>query len=190
MEDVMIGAGDLKKGITIELDGQLYTVLDYQHIKMGRGTAQLRLKLRDVKAGHTIERTFQASDKFNQVRIERHSAQHLYKDDDLYYFMDTETYEQTPLNSTQLGDALKYLKEGLVVDLLTYADDPIGVELPNSVELEVVETGPCFRGDTAQAGTKPATLETGIIVQVPLFVNSSDVVRVDTRTGQYLERVT
>ncbi|OGO04879.1 MAG: elongation factor P [Chloroflexi bacterium RBG_13_54_9] len=185
----MIDTGDLKKGLTIELEGQLYHILDYQHIKMGRGSAQIRLKLRDLRAGHTIERTFQAGEKFLRARVDRHNVQFLYQDGDLYYFMDTESFEQNPLTKIQLGDAVNYLKEGLTLELLTYGNEAIGVELPNSVDLKVVETGPAFKGDTAQSGTKPAVLETGITIQVPLFVSVGDTVRVDTRTGNYLERV-
>jgi elongation factor P len=185
----MIDTGDLKKGLSIELDGHLYYILDYQHIKMGRGTAQIRLKLRDLRAGHTIERTFQAGEKFLRARIDRHSVQYLYQDGDLYYFMDTESFEQSPLTRAQLGDTVNYLKDGLSLEFLTYGNEPLGVELPNSVELKVTETGPAFKGDTAQSGTKPAVLETGITIQVPLFVSNGDVVRVDTRTGNYLERV-
>ena len=185
----MISTSELKKGITIELDGELYSIVDWQHIKMGRGSAQVRLKLRDIRAGHTIERTFQAGEKFSRARLDRRAVQFLYADGDLYYFMDSESFEQTPLNPEQLGDALDYLKEGMSLEILTYKDEPISVELPNSVELEVVETGPAYKGDTATAGNKPAKLETGITIQVPLFVNNGDIVRVDTRTGAYLERV-
>jgi len=185
----MIGPGELRKGIAIELDGQLYYVLDYQHIKMGRGSAQVRLRLRDVRAGHTIERTFQASDKFQRERLDHHPVQYLYNDGNLYYFMDQETFEQYSLSPPQLGDALNYLKENQELEILTHGEDPIGVELPTSVELTVAETGPAFKGDTAQSGNKPAKLETGVTVQVPLFVNNGDVVKVDTRTGAYLERV-
>ena len=185
----MIGPGELRKGIAIELDGQLYYVLDYQHIKMGRGSAQVRLRLRDVRAGHTIERTFQASDKFQRVRLDHHPVQYLYNDGDLYYFMDQDTFEQYSLSPQQLGDALHYLKENQELEILTHGEDPIGVELPTSVELQVAETGPGFKGDTAQSGNKPAKLETGVVVQVPLFVNNGDMVKVDTRTGAYLERV-
>lgn len=185
----MIGAGDLRKGITIELDGQLYAILDYTHIKMGRGSAQVRLRLKDVRGGHIIERTFQAGDKWPRARLDHHTVQYLYQDSDLYYFMDTETFEQTTLNANQLGDNIKYMKENMTLELLTYGSESIGVELPNSVDLQVVETGPAFKGDTAQGGTKPAKLETGITIQVPLFVSAGEVVRVDTRTGNYLERV-
>jgi len=185
----MISTGDLKKGLVVELEGGLYQILDWQHIKMGRGSAQVRLKLRDIRAGHTVERTFQAGERFTRVRLDRHVVQFLYSDGDLYHFMDSESFEQTMLNREQLGDAVNYLKEGMSLDILTYKDEPISVELPNSVELEVVETGPGFKGDTATAGNKPAKLETGITIQVPLFVNNGDIVRVDTRTGEYLERV-
>jgi len=185
----MISTGELKKGITIELDGVLYQIVDWQHIKVGRGSAQVRLKLRGIRGGHTIERTFQAGEKFTRARLDRNAVQFLYNDDDLYYFMDSESFEQTVLSGEQLGDAINYLKEGMSLDILAYKDEPINVELPNSVELEVVETGPGFKGDTATAGNKPAKLETGITVQVPLFVSNGDIVRVDTRTGGYLERV-
>jgi len=184
----MISTGELKKGITIELEGGLYQILDWQHIKIGRGSAQVRLKLRDIRGGHTIERTFQAGEKFPRARLDRHGVQFLYSDGGLYYFMDAESYEQTMLNQEQLGNAIDYLKEGMSLELLFYNDKPLSVELPNSVALEVVETGPGFKGDTAVAGSKPATLETGITIQVPLFVNNGDILRVDTRTGEYLER--
>ena len=145
----MIDATEARKGITIELDGQLYNILDYQHIKMGRGSAQVKLRLRDIRAGHTIERTFQAGDKFERVRLDQRSAQYLYQDGDLYYFMDTESFEQTPLTSEQLGDALNYIKEGMTLVISRYGDEAIGVELPITVELLVAETGPSFKGDTS-----------------------------------------
>ena len=185
---MIIGASELKKGITIELDGQLYRITDYQHIKIGRGSAQLRLKLRDIMAGHTIERTFQASEKFNKARLEQFSVQYLYSDNGLYYFMDNETFEQTPLTIEQLGDAINYLKENIELVILSYKDKPLGVEMPAAVELQITETGPGFKGDTATAGNKPATLETGLVVQVPMFINTGDTIKVDTRTGKYLER--
>ena len=184
----MIGTGDLKKGLTIELDGQLYQIIDWQHIKVGRGSAQVRLKLRDIRGGHTIERTFQAGEKFPRARLDRHTVQFLYSDGDLYHIMDSETFDQSTLSSAQMGDALNYVKEGMTMDILTYKEEPISIELPTSVELQVVETDPGFRGNTATAANKPAKLETGITVQVPLFVDNGDIVRVDTRTGQYLER--
>jgi elongation factor P len=185
----MIGSGDLRKGITVELDGMLYQVLDYQHIKIGRGSAQLRLKLREVRGGHTIERTFQAGEKFVRARLDYRNMQYLYNDGDLYYFMDEENFEQFPLNLDQLGDAINYLKEGMSLQISSYKGELIGVELPITVELEVVATDPGFKGDTASAGSKPAKLETGITVQVPLFVNVGDVIKVDTRSASYLERV-
>ncbi|MFC1944202.1 elongation factor P [Chloroflexota bacterium] len=184
----MIGSGELRKGIAIELDGQLYYILDYQHIKVGRGSAQIRLKLRDLRAGHTIERTFQAGEKFNRARLEQRSVQYLYSDNDLYYFMDMESYEQIALSSAQLGDAMNYLKEEMLLAVLIYGEEPIGVEMPITADLKVVETTPGFKGDTASGGSKPARLETGISVQVPLFVSEGDTVRVDTRSGTYMER--
>ena len=184
----MIDATEGRKGITIELDGQLYIILDYQHIKIGRGSAQVKLRLRDIRAGHTIERTFQAGDKFKRIRLDQRNAQYLYQDGDLHYFMDNETFDQTPLSSEQLGDALNYIKEGMSLMISLYGDEAVGIELPITVELTVTETGPSFKGDTSQAGTKPAVLETGITVQVPYFVSTGDVVRIDTRDGSYQER--
>ncbi len=184
----MIAATDLKKGMVIELDGQLYAILDFQHIKMGRGSAQVRLKMKDIQAGHTTERTFQSGEKFNQVQIELSDAQYLYRDGDFYYFMDTKTFEQIPLTSEQLGDLKKYLKEGMTLIISRHGDKAVGVEMPLIVELKVTETGPSFKGNTAQSGTKPAKVETGINVQVPFFISAGDVIRVDTRSGSYIER--
>lgn len=185
----MISTGELKKGLTLEIDGVVYQVLDYQHIKMGRGSAQVRLKLRDVRGGHTVEKTFQAGEKFARARVERHQMQYLYSDGELWHFMNTETYDQLALNRQQVGDAVNYLTENALCEVVTYEDEPIGVELPTSVELTVVETEPWVKGDTAQGGTKPAKLETGLVINVPLFVNTGDKVKVDTRTGEYLTRV-
>lgn len=184
----MISTGDLKKGLTIELDGGLYQIIDWQHIKVGRGSAQVRLKLRDIRGGHTIDRTFQAGEKFIRARLDRHTVQFLYNDGDVYHFMDSESFEQSTLSGEQIGDALGYLKEGMSLDVLSYKDEPLSVELPTSVELQIVETDPGFKGNTATAANKLAKLETGIMVQVPLFVDNGDIIRVDTRTGQYLER--
>lgn len=184
----MISSSDLRKGIVIELDGELYQVLDYHHIKTGRGSAQMRLKLRDIHAGHTTERTFQSSEKFIRAHLDYQSMQYLYNDGNLYYFMDEENYEQMPISATQLGDTLNYLKEGMSLQVSSYKGEVLGVELPIAVELEVTNTDPGFKGDTATGGSKPATLETGITIQVPLFVNTGDVIKVDTRTGSYLER--
>jgi len=185
----MIDSGELRKGLTIELDDRLYQVLGYQHIKMGRGSAQVRLKLRDIRSGHTIEKTFQSSEKFTRARLDYRNMQYLYNDGNSYYFMDEETFEQTPIDVSQLGDTLNYLKEGMSLEVSSYKGKLVGVELPITVELEVIDTGPGFKGDTATAGNKPAKLETGITIQVPLFINNGDVIKVDTRTGEYLERV-
>jgi elongation factor P len=185
----MIDSGELKKGLTIELDDKLYQVIAYQHIKVGRGSATVKLKLHDIRSGHTIERSFQASEKFKRARLDSHAMQYLYNDGDSYYFMDEKSFEQMPISPDQLGDALDYLKENMSVEVSSYQGKLIGVELPITVELEVVETGPGFKGDTATAGNKPAKLETGITIQVPLFISNGDIIKVDTRTGQYLERV-
>jgi elongation factor P len=185
----MIDAGEVRKGITIELDGQPYQVLDYQHIKMARGSAQVRLKLRDVRGGHTTERVFQASQKFAKAFLDRRQVQYLYHDGSLYHFMDNTTFEQTAVDKAMLGDTLNYLKDGANLQVLTFKGQTIGIELPVSVELKVAETGPGFKGDTASAGSKPAKLETGITIQVPFFINTGDTIKVDTRTGQYLERI-
>jgi elongation factor P len=184
----MLNAAELRKGITIELDGKLYQVIDYQHIKMKR-TALARVKLRDIIDGHTIEQTFQNTEKFVRARLDYRNMQYLYNDGDLYYFMDEENFEQTSLDKNQLGDAANYLKDGMSLQLSSYKDKLVGVEMPITVELKVTETGPSFKGDTATAGTKPATLETGITIQVPMFINEGDTLKVDTRTGSYLERV-
>ena len=183
----MINATELRKGVIIELEDKLYQVVDYQHVKMKR-TALARVKLRDINAGHTVERTFQSDERLVRVRLESQQMQYLYNDGNLYYFMDQESFEQTPLTSSQLGDTLNYLKEGNSVEVSSYKGEIVGIELPITVELEVVETEPGFKGDTATAGTKPAKLETGITIQVPLFVNEGDVIKVDTRTSTYLER--
>jgi len=182
----MIDTGDLRRGITIEVDGVLYQVLEFNHLKLGRGSAQVRMKLKDVRGGHTIERTVQAGAKFARARVERQSVQYLYADGDLHHFMNTETFDQIALNTAQLGDAINYLTENAICDLLTHEDQPIGIELTAAVELTVAQTDPGVRGDTAQGGTKPATLETGLIVHVPLFINTGDRVKVDTRSGEYL----
>ena len=184
----MIDAGELKKGTAIELEGKIYQITEYRHIKLGRGSAQIRLWLRDIRSGNTIERAFQASDKFTPAFLERRHVQYLYSERNLYYFMDTETYEQTPLTAEQLGEAKSYLKEGLELKLLTHEGAPISVELPAAVALKVAETEPGFKGDTATGGTKPAKLETGIKIQVPLFINIGDVIKVNTRSGEYLEK--
>lgn len=184
----MISTGDLKRGMTVEIDGDLWSVLEYHHLKLGRGSAQVRMKMRNLKTGATVERSVQAGEKFRRASLDRHTVQFLYHEDGTYHFMDTETFDQIALNADQLGDAVDYLKDNMEMDLLTYQGQPVSVELPTSVELTIVQTEPGFRGDTAAGGTKPATLETGKVVQVPLFIEEGERVRVDTRTGQYIER--
>jgi elongation factor P len=184
----MISGSELRKGITIELDGELYQIIDYQHIKMKR-TALAKVKLRDIKAGHIIERTFQSDDKLIWARLESRSMQYLYNDGNLYYFMDEQSFEQTPISASQLGDAINYLKEGMSLEVSSYKGELVGVELPITVELQITETGPSFKGDSATAGNKPAKLETGITIQVPMFIAEGDVIKIDTRSGNYLERV-
>lgn len=184
----MISSTELRKGITIELEGKLYQVIDYQHVKMKR-TALARLKLRDIRAGHTIERTFSSAEKFTRARLDFRGMQYLYNDEGLYYFMDEENFEQIPISASQLGDTITYLKEGMSLQVSSYKGELVNVELPITVELRVSDTGPGFKGDTATAGTKPATLETGLTIQVPMFVNNGDIIKVDTRNGSYLERV-
>jgi len=183
----MISGSELRKGVIIELDDKLYQVIDYRHIKMKR-TALARVKLRDIRAGHTIEQSFQSDQKFTRARLDFRGMQYLYNDGDLYYFMDEENFEQMPLNASQLGDAINYLKEGMSLQVSSYKGEMVGIEMPITVELQVADTGPGFKGDTATAGNKPATLETGIAIQVPLFVNKGDIIKVDTRDGSYLER--
>ncbi|MBI3964052.1 MAG: elongation factor P [Chloroflexi bacterium] len=185
----MINPGDLRKGLTVDLDDQLWTVLDYEHNKTGRGGALVRIKLRNLRSGATIERTFSANEKFKRVYLDKRKAQYLYADDDTHFFMDQETFEQFSIGGGMLGEDVSYLKDQLVVDVLTHEGQAIGVELPLNVELEVIETEPGYRGDTANAGTKPATLETGLKVSVPLFIKVGDTIRIDTRTGEYLTRV-
>lgn len=183
----MINATELRKGIVVELDGKLCQVLDYQHIKQKR-TALARVKLRDIQGGHTFEKTFQSSERLIRARLEFRNMQYLYNDGGIYYFMDQESYEQTSLDATKLDDAVNYLKEGMSLQISNYKGEVIGVELPITVELTVTQTDPGFKGDTATGATKPATLETGITVQVPLFINEGDVLKIDTRNGSYLER--
>jgi len=184
----VINAGDLRPGNTVEHDGELLQVVDFAHVKQGRGTAFVRTKLKNLASGAVTEETFRPEEKFGRVRIERTEAQYLYRDGDNYVMMDTTTYDQFPIPPSLLGDAARYLKENGSVFLLQYEGRMLGVELPTAVELTVTETEPGFKGDTANAAFKPATLETGLVVDVPLFVNEGDRVRIDTRTGRYLER--
>lgn len=185
----MIDTGELRKGIIIEHDGALQRVIEYQHVKQGRGSAFVRLTMRNLRTGSTTQQTFQAGSKFPLVRLERQRAQYLYADDGHYNFMDVDSFEQFTLDRETLGEALNYIKENDTIDVLTYQGEPIDIEIPITVQLEVTQTDPGFKGDTATGGTKPATLETGVTVTVPLFVSEGDVVKVDTRTGEYLERV-
>jgi len=184
----MIDAGELRKGVAIELDGEIYQILEYQHVKMQQRQPVVKLKLRDVRSGNVTERNFQSGDKVTPAFLEHRTVQYLYSDGDLYYFMDNESYEQIMLTSAQIGEGTNYLKEGLMLEILTCKGDTVAIELPNSVELQVVETEPGFKGDRATAGTKPAKLETGVAIQVPLFINVGDIIRVNTRTGEYLEK--
>ena len=183
----MISGSELRKGVIIELEDKLYQVIDYQHIKMKR-TALAKVKLRDISAGHTIERTFQSGEKLVRARLDSRPMQYLYNDGELYHFMDEENFEQIALTTEQLSDALNYIKEGASVEVSRYKGEVLGIELPITVELEVIETEPGFKGDTATGGSKSAKLETGFTIQVPLFISEGDVVKVDTRTGAYLER--
>ena len=185
----MIDAGELRKGVVIELDGEIYQILEYQHVKMQQRQPVIKLKLRGVRSGNFTERNFQSGDKVATVFLEHRPVQYLYSDGDLYYFMDNETYEQIVLTSTQIGDDANYLKEGLMLEIQTCKGDTVAVELPASVELRVTETEPGFKGDRATAGTKAAKLETGVTIQVPLFINTGDIIKVHTRTGGYLEKV-
>jgi len=184
----MIDTGDLRKGLTIEMDGNLYNIVDWEHIKMGRGGAKVRLKLRDVRAGHMFEQTYDSGAKFQRARVERQPAQYLYADGDILYFMNTDSFEQIAMNRDRVGDLALYLRENEECSVLTYGEEAISVELPAAVVLAVAETDPWVKGDTAQGGTKPAKMETGVTVQVPLFVNTGDKIKVDTRSGAYLER--
>jgi elongation factor P len=185
----MISTGELRKGVVIELDGDLWQILDYHHIKMGRGSAQVRIKLRNVKKGSTVERSFQAGERWPRASMERRPVQFLYRDGDEFHFMDSDTYDQFILSAEQLDDAVNYLKDAMVVDRVSYQGETIGIELPVNVELTVTETEPGFAGDTASGARKGATLESRLVVSVPLFIVVGDVLRIDTRTGEYVTRV-
>jgi len=184
----MIDAGELRKGVAIELDGEIYQILEYQHVKMQQRQPVVKLKLRNVRNGNFTERNFQSGDRVTTVFLEHRPVQYLYNDGDLYYFMDNESYEQIMLTSAQIGDSTNYLKEGLMFEILTCKGDTVTIELPTSVELRVTETEPGFKGDRATAGTKPAKLETGANTQVPLFINTGDIIKVNTRNGEYIEK--
>jgi elongation factor P len=184
----MIDTGSVRKGQTLDINGELVKVTEYQHVKQGRGSAFVRLTLRNIRTGSTTQHTFNAGTKFQPARLERRRVQFLYKDGGDYHFMDIDTFDQFALTSEALGNAPQFLKENDSIDLLTYQDEPVDVELPVTVTLRVVDTEPGFRGDTATGANKPATLETGLTITVPLFVNIDDMVKVDTRSGEYLER--
>lgn len=184
----MISAGDFRNGVTFELDGKVYTIVEFQHVKPGKGSAFVRVKMRDVVAGNVIERTFNPNEKVQEAFIDRKTMQYLYNDGDLYYFMDTETYEQIPINKSVLSDNFKFVKENMECKVQSYKGSVFGVEPPIFVILEVTETEPGFKGDTSTNATKPAKVETGASVRIPLFVNQGEKIKIDTRTGEYLER--
>ena len=184
----MISAGDFRKGITLEMENGIWTIVDFQHVKPGKGAAFVRTTIRNVITGAVTEKTFNPTEKFPEAYIERREMEYLYSDDNLYYFMDTETYEQQAIDSQHLGDGFRFVKENTVVKVLSYKGVVFGVEPPNFVELQVVKTDPGFKGNTATNATKPATLETGAEIKVPLFIDEGEVIRVDTRTGEYMQR--
>jgi elongation factor P len=184
----MISSSDFRTGATIEIDNNVWQIVDFQHVKPGKGAAFVRTKMKNVRTGAVVERTFNPGEKFPKAHVDRRDMQYLYENDGLYNFMDNETFEQSELTSDQLGDAVKFLKENMTIGIMFFQGTIMGVELPVAVELTVVETDPGIRGDTATGGTKPAKMESGCVVRVPLFINIGDVLRVDTRTGEYLER--
>lgn len=185
----MVVAGDFKNGITFDMDGSVYQVIEFQHVKPGKGAAFVRTKIKNVITGAVVERTFSPTDKFESAYIERKEMQYSYNDGGLYYFMDMETFDMLPLNYDMVADAMQFVKEEMMVTIQLYKGEAFSVVPPNFVELEVASTEPGIQGDTSKAGNKPATLETGYNIQVPLFVNTGDKIRVDTRTGTYMERV-
>jgi len=184
----VISSNDFRNGLTIEVDGQVFMIVEFLHVKPGKGSAFVRTKMKNVETGGVVERTFRAGEKVPRAILERSEMQYLYRAGDDFAFMDNETFEQLSLSADDLGDQTNYLKEGMTINAVRYQGRLMGIELPNSVELTVVETDPGIRGDTASGGTKPARLETGLVVQVPFFINEGDVLRIDTRSGQYLER--
>lgn len=184
----MITAGDFRNGVTFDDNGQVFQVIEFLHVKPGKGAAFVRTKLKNVITGAVLERTFSPTDKFENAYIERKDMEYLYNDGNLYYFMDQETYDQVPINASQLGDNFMFVKENMVCKICSYKGNVFGVEPPTFVELEVTQTDPGFKGDTATNATKPATLETGAEIRVPLFINEGDHIRIDTRTGEYMER--
>lgn len=185
----MISAGDFRNGLTVEMDNSVYQIIEFQHVKPGKGAAFVRTKLKDIKNGGVTEKTFRPTEKFPQARIDRVDMQYLYSDGDLFHFMDVNTYEQIALNEEAIGDALKFVKENDMVKICSHNSNVFAIEPPLFVELQITSTEPGFKGDTAQGATKPAIVETGATVYVPLFVNQEDVIKIDTRTGEYLSRV-
>ena len=185
----MVSAGDIRNGLTIEYDGNVYQVIEFQHVKPGKGAAFVRTKLKDIKNGGVIETSFRPTEKFPQAHIERQEMQYLYSDGDMFYFMNTETYDQIGLMEDQIGDSLKFVKENDMVKVCSHNGKVFAVEPPMFVELEITDTEPGFKGNTSTGATKPATVETGALVYVPLFVEIGDVIKIDTRTGEYLSRV-
>ena len=185
----MLMAGDFRKGVTVEIDGQVWSIADFQHVKPGKGAAFVRTRLKNVMTGAVLERTFSPTDKYPRAHIETKEMQYLYNDGELYYFMDTETYDQVALNSETVGDALKFVKENEMCKVCSHKGNVFAVEPPLFVELTVTETEPGFKGDTATGATKPCVVETGATLYVPLFVNEGDTIKIDTRTGEYLSRV-
>ena len=184
----MVSAGDFRNGVTFEMEGNVYQIIEFQHVKPGKGAAFVRAKIRNVIAGSVVEKTFNPKDKFPTAFVERKEMEYSYNDGDLYYFMDPESYELIPVNSTDLGDNFKFVKENMVCKILSYKGNVFGIEPPTFVELQVTQTDPGFKGDTATNATKPATLETGAEIRVPLFIDEGDIIRIDTRTGEYMER--
>ncbi|MFR8309895.1 MAG: elongation factor P [Negativibacillus sp.] len=183
----MITAGDFRNGVTFDMDGSVFQIIEFQHVKPGKGAAFVRTKIRNVISGAVVEKTFNPTDKFPTAFIERKDMEYLYNDGDLYYFMDQESYETVPIDRSKLGDAFRFVKENMVVKILSYKGVIFGSEAPNFVELLVTQTEPGVRGDTATNVTKPATLETGAEIRVPIFINEGEMIRVDTRTGEYME---
>ena len=184
----MVTAGDFRNGVTFEMDGNVYSIIEFQHVKPGKGAAFVRTKIRNVISGAVTEKTFNPNDKYPTAFIERKDMEYLYNDGDLYYFMESETYEQLPISPNVLGDNFRFVKENMVCKVLSYKGNVFGIEPPNFVELQVTETEPGVKGDTATNVTKPATLETGAEIKVPIFINEGEMIRVDTRTGEYMER--
>lgn len=184
----MVSAGDFRNGMTVEIDGNVYQIIEFQHVKPGKGAAFVRTKLKNIKSGGVVEKTFRPTEKFENAHIDRADMQYLYNDGDLYYFMDVNTYDQIPLSSDMVGDSLKFVKENEMVKICSHKGQVFSIEPPLFVELEITETEPGFKGDTATGATKPAVVETGATVYVPLFVDQGDKIKIDTRTGEYLSR--